>query len=143
LLKNEIGQTGLRMVAAGGRTAVIMRLTVDAIVENVMGTVRRVCRNVKRWRSASMALRNRAGDVIGRIRAIVKKVPPRHDQLDINRPPPRWPVHVFTQPRPISVIVPALQQVPQRLMGGIPADRVGRHRTGIRFSGRLPQPAGR
>jgi putative transposase len=27
------------------------------IVENVMGTVRRVCRNVKRWRSASMALR--------------------------------------------------------------------------------------
>ena len=27
------------------------------IVENVMGTVRRVCRNVKRWRSSSMALR--------------------------------------------------------------------------------------
>jgi putative transposase len=27
------------------------------IVENVMGTVRRVCRNVKRWRSASIALR--------------------------------------------------------------------------------------
>jgi PAS domain S-box-containing protein len=27
---------------------------------------------------------NRAGDVIGRIRALVKKVPPRHDQLDIN-----------------------------------------------------------
>jgi PAS domain S-box-containing protein len=26
----------------------------------------------------------RAGDVIGRIRALVKKVPPRHDQLDIN-----------------------------------------------------------
>jgi signal transduction histidine kinase len=26
----------------------------------------------------------RAGDVIGRIRAIIKKVPPRHDQLDIN-----------------------------------------------------------
>jgi hypothetical protein len=25
--------------------------------ENVMGTVRRVCRNVKRWRSASMAMR--------------------------------------------------------------------------------------
>jgi putative transposase len=28
------------------------------IIENVMGTVRRVCRNVKRWRSASMALRS-------------------------------------------------------------------------------------
>jgi PAS domain S-box-containing protein len=27
---------------------------------------------------------NRAGDVIGRIRALVKKAPPRHDQLDIN-----------------------------------------------------------
>jgi transposase-like protein len=27
------------------------------IIENVMGTVRRVCRNVKHWRSASMALR--------------------------------------------------------------------------------------
>jgi putative transposase len=27
------------------------------IIENMMGTVRRVCRNVKRWRSASMAMR--------------------------------------------------------------------------------------
>jgi putative transposase len=27
------------------------------IIENMMGTVRRVCRNVKRWRTASMALR--------------------------------------------------------------------------------------
>src|SRR5213078_5317701 len=27
------------------------------IIENVMGTVRRVCRNVKRWRHAAMALR--------------------------------------------------------------------------------------
>jgi transposase-like protein len=27
------------------------------IIENVMGTARRVCRNVKRWRSPSMALR--------------------------------------------------------------------------------------
>ena len=27
------------------------------IIENVMSTVRRVCRNVKRWRSASMAIR--------------------------------------------------------------------------------------
>jgi putative transposase len=25
--------------------------------ENMMGTVRRVCRNVKRWRNAAMALR--------------------------------------------------------------------------------------
>jgi hypothetical protein len=27
------------------------------IVENLMGSVRRVCRNVKRWRSGKMALR--------------------------------------------------------------------------------------
>jgi C4-dicarboxylate-specific signal transduction histidine kinase len=27
---------------------------------------------------------NRAGDVIGRIRALIKRVPPRHDRLDIN-----------------------------------------------------------
>ena len=27
------------------------------LVENVVGSVRRVCRNVKRWRDASMALR--------------------------------------------------------------------------------------
>ena len=27
------------------------------IIENVMGTIRRVCRNVKHWRDASMALR--------------------------------------------------------------------------------------
>jgi hypothetical protein len=27
------------------------------MIENVMGTVRRVCRNVKRWRSAPMAMR--------------------------------------------------------------------------------------
>ena len=27
------------------------------IIENMMGTVRRVCRNVKRWRSPAMALR--------------------------------------------------------------------------------------
>ena len=27
------------------------------VIENVVGSVRRVCRNVKRWRDASMALR--------------------------------------------------------------------------------------
>ena len=27
------------------------------IIENMMGTIRRVCRNVKRWRHAAMALR--------------------------------------------------------------------------------------
>src|SRR5450830_1554579 len=33
-------------------------------IENVMGTVRRVCRNVKRWRNAAMALRWTAADML-------------------------------------------------------------------------------
>jgi len=33
------------------------RLVRANIIENVMGTIRRVSRNVKRWQSASMALR--------------------------------------------------------------------------------------
>src|SRR3954462_1684913 len=32
-------------------------LSCTNIIENMMGTIRRVCRNVKRWRDASMALR--------------------------------------------------------------------------------------
>ena len=46
-------------------TAVRLRLPMELrrslactnIIENIMGSVRRVCRNVKRWRDASMALR--------------------------------------------------------------------------------------
>jgi hypothetical protein len=33
------------------------RLACTNIIENMMGTVRRICRNAKRWRDASMALR--------------------------------------------------------------------------------------
>lgn len=32
-------------------------LACTSIIENIVGLVRRVCRNVKRWRDASMALR--------------------------------------------------------------------------------------
>jgi putative transposase len=32
-------------------------LACSNIIENLMGTIRRVCRNVKRWQDASMALR--------------------------------------------------------------------------------------
>ena len=39
-----------------GTASALARLPPNSI-ENVMGTVRRVCRNVKRWRNASMALR--------------------------------------------------------------------------------------
>jgi putative transposase len=38
-------------------TALRRSLACTNIIENMMGTVRRVCRNVKRWRTASMALR--------------------------------------------------------------------------------------
>jgi putative transposase len=33
-------------------------------IENMMGTVRRVCRNVKRWRNAAMALRWTAAGIL-------------------------------------------------------------------------------
>src|SRR3954469_23769905 len=41
------------------RLASVLRrsLACTNIIENMMGTIRRVCRNVKRWRDASMALR--------------------------------------------------------------------------------------
>src|SRR6187397_267798 len=38
-------------------------------IENVMGTVRRVCRNVKRWRNAGMALRWTAAGMFRRLKA--------------------------------------------------------------------------
>jgi transposase-like protein len=40
------------------------------IIENIMGSVRRVCRNVKRWRDASMALRWTAASGAHRARAM-------------------------------------------------------------------------
>jgi hypothetical protein len=39
------------------QTNCVDRLPVPTWIENVMGTVRRVCRNVKRWHSSSMAMR--------------------------------------------------------------------------------------
>ena len=40
------------------------------IIDNVMGSIRRVCRNVKRWRDASMALRWTAASGAHRARAM-------------------------------------------------------------------------
>jgi putative transposase len=37
-------------------------------IENMMGTVRRVCRNVKRWRNAAMALRWTAAGMLEAIK---------------------------------------------------------------------------
>ena len=39
-------------------------LTCTNSIENMMGTVRRVCRNVKRWRNAAMALRWTAAGIM-------------------------------------------------------------------------------
>jgi putative transposase len=47
----------LTVTRLGLPTELRRALACTNIVENVMSTVRRVCRNVKRWRSASMALR--------------------------------------------------------------------------------------
>jgi hypothetical protein len=57
------------------------------IIENMMGTVRRVSRNVKRWRSASMALRWTAAAMLEakkgfrRLKAY-KQLPKLRDALD-------------------------------------------------------------
>ena len=47
----------LTVTRLGLRAELRRSLACTNIIENVMGTVRRVCRNVKRWQSTSMALR--------------------------------------------------------------------------------------
>jgi putative transposase len=60
------------------------------MIENVMGTVRRVCRNVKRWRSASMAMRwtaaamQEAAKGFRRLKAH-KQLPALRDALEANQ----------------------------------------------------------
>ena len=46
----------INLIAAGTKGAAIF-IPVTNSIENMMGTVRRVCRNVKRWRNTDMALR--------------------------------------------------------------------------------------
>ena len=47
----------LTVVRLGLPQSLRRSLAYTNIIENMMGTIRRVCRNVKRWRDASMALR--------------------------------------------------------------------------------------
>lgn len=47
----------LTVVRMGLPTELRRSLACTNIIENMMGTIRRVCRNVKRWRDARMALR--------------------------------------------------------------------------------------
>jgi hypothetical protein len=47
----------LTVIRLGLPTQLRRALACTNIIENMMGTVRRVCRNVKRWRSPGMALR--------------------------------------------------------------------------------------
>jgi putative transposase len=55
----------IRTVTRLGLTKDLRRsLACTNIIENVMGTVRRVCRKVKCWRSASMALRWTAAAIL-------------------------------------------------------------------------------
>jgi putative transposase len=52
-------------------------------IENVMGTVRRVCRNVKRWRNAAMALRWTAAGMMEAVKGFRRLK--AHKQLSILR----------------------------------------------------------
>jgi hypothetical protein len=56
------------------------------IIENMIGTVRRVCRNVKRWDSASMALRSTATAMLIEARKGFRKLK-AYKQLAALRPP--------------------------------------------------------
>ena len=47
----------LTMIRLGLPSSLRRSLACTNIIENMMGTIRRVCRNVKRWRDAPMALR--------------------------------------------------------------------------------------
>lgn len=47
----------LTVIRLGLPTSLRRSLACTNIIENMMGTIRRVCRNVKHWRDASMALR--------------------------------------------------------------------------------------
>src|SRR5689334_15286975 len=47
----------LTVIRLGVPLSLRRSLACTNIIENMMGTIRRVCRNVKRWRDASMALR--------------------------------------------------------------------------------------
>jgi hypothetical protein len=47
----------LTVIRLGLPISLCRSLASTNIIKNMMGTVRRVCRNVKRWRDASMALR--------------------------------------------------------------------------------------
>src|ERR1700750_2160026 len=53
----------LTVIRLGLPSSLRRSLACTNIIENMMGTVRRVCRNVKRWRHASMALRWTAAGV--------------------------------------------------------------------------------
>ena len=47
----------LTVIRLGLPSSLRRSLACTNIIENMMGTIRRVCRNVKRWRDAPMALR--------------------------------------------------------------------------------------
>ena len=75
------------MIRLGLPSELRRSLACTNIIENMMGTVRRVSRNVKRWRSASMALRWTAAAMLEakkgfrRLKAY-KQLPKLRDALD-------------------------------------------------------------
>ena len=75
------------MIRLGLPSELRRSLACTNIIENMMGTVRRVSRNVKRWRSASMALRWTAAAMLEAMKGFrrlkfYKQLPKLRDVLD-------------------------------------------------------------
>jgi transposase-like protein len=77
-------------------------------IENMMGTVRRVCRNVKRWRNAAMALRWTAAGMMEAARGFRRLKPTGCSQsselpLSLTRPNTSPPRRLNRKPMPHSI----------------------------------------
>ncbi len=68
------------------------------IIENMKGTVRRVCRNVKRWRDAAMALRWTAAAMLEAAKGFRRLK--AHNQLPILKA--AWRAHAQAHGQPSS-----------------------------------------
>src|SRR5271166_1357861 len=85
-------------------------------IENMMGTVRRVCRNVKRWRNAEMALRWTAAGMMEAAKGFRRLKAYKHENAlgDAGRLAFEPPGQVAYQPLGLVRVV-NLPGLPQRL----------------------------
>ena len=86
-LENVVGREIVE--SYGGRVELVRFVdgkSTTNIIENMNGTVRRVCRNVKRWRSASMAIvsRGMTHDGLGKyLSEVVEKAPGKTADISV------------------------------------------------------------